>query len=134
MTVFESIIHINRPVNEVYHFLSDLNNHQQLMPVNIQDWRSTADEASFSIQNMATLRLVVDERIENAQISVSAIDEPPFNVSFKWMLAQEVGYTSVAYTITAQLNMMMKMLASGPLQKLADHETQALAQLLGEAE
>lgn len=134
MTVFESIVHINRPVNEVYQFLSDLNNHQQLMPVSIQDWRSTADEASFSIQNMAKLRLVVQERVENAQISVTAIDEPPFNVSFKWMLAQEGAYTSVAYTISAELNMMMKMLASGPLQKLADHETQALATILGEAQ
>lgn len=130
MTVFESIVHIERPVNEVYRFLSDLNNHQQLMPVNVQDWRSTADEATFSIQNMAKLRLVVEHRLENIQIDIVAADEPPFKVSFKWMLAQETAYTSVAYTITAELNMMLKMLASGQLQKLADHETQALLNLL----
>ncbi|MCD8739558.1 SRPBCC family protein [Mucilaginibacter roseus] len=129
MTVFESIVHIERPVADLFAFLSDMNNHQQLMPPHVQDWRSTADEISFSIQNMANLRLVVDQRIENSEVSITAVDEPPFKVNFRWLLAQEAGYASVQYTITAELNMMMKMFASGPLQKLADHETAALAAL-----
>ncbi|MCC8407896.1 SRPBCC family protein [Mucilaginibacter sp. UR6-1] len=129
MTVFESIVHIEKPVAEIYAFLSDLNNHQQLMPPHVQDWRSTADEISFSIQNMAKLRIVVEQRTDGAGISIIAVDEPPFKVSFRWLLAQEAGYTSVQYTITAELNMMMKMFASGPLQKLADHETAALTAL-----
>ncbi|GAA4912908.1 SRPBCC family protein [Mucilaginibacter defluvii] len=129
MTVFESIVHIERPVAELFAFLSDMNNHQQLMPPHVQDWRSTADEISFSIQNMASLRLVVDQRIEDSVVSITAVDEPPFKVNFRWLLAQEAGHTSVQYSITAELNMMMKMFASGPLQKLADHETAALAAL-----
>ncbi|RYY35863.1 MAG: SRPBCC family protein [Sphingobacteriaceae bacterium] len=131
MTVFESIVHINRPVAELYNFLSDLNNHQQLMPAQVQDWRSTANEASFSIQNMAKLSLGVQERVENAEITIVPVEEPPFKMMFKWQLAQENSYTSVQYTIAAELNMMMKMLASGPLQKLADHQTQALAEIFG---
>ncbi|RCH56130.1 SRPBCC family protein [Mucilaginibacter hurinus] len=130
MTIFESIVHIERPVTEIYHFLADLNNHKQLMPPNVQDWRSTADECTLSIQNMAKLRLVVANRIENALIDIVAADEPPFKLNFKWMLAQETAYTSVSLSISAELNMMMKMLASGPLQKLADHQTQSLLELL----
>ncbi len=127
MTVFESLVHIEKPLKEIYQFLSNLNNHQQLMPPLIQNWRSTADEASFSIQAMANLHLVVTNRTEDAQIDIEAVDNPPFAVSFKWLLAQEAGYTSVQYSITANLNMMMKMMAAGPLQKLADHETRELA-------
>lgn len=129
MTVFESIVHINKPVSDIYQFLSDFNNHKQLMPPQVQDWRSTADEASFSIQNMAKLRLGVENRVENEEISIVPTEQPPFNVMLKWQLAQESDYTSVQFSIVAELNMMMKMLASGPLQKLADHQTQALAQL-----
>ncbi|RVU02768.1 SRPBCC family protein [Mucilaginibacter limnophilus] len=129
MTVFESIVHINKPVSGIYQFLSDLNNHQQLMPPQVQDWRSTADEASFSIQNMAKLRLGVQNRVENTEITIVPTEQPPFKVMLKWQLAQESDYTSVQFTIAAELNMMMKMLASGPLQKLADHQTQALAEL-----
>jgi hypothetical protein len=52
MTLIESKVSINKPINEVFEFLSDLNNHQQLMPENIYNWSSTKDEAKFTIQNM----------------------------------------------------------------------------------
>ena len=32
MSTFESTVTINKPVNIVYQFLADMNNHQQLMP------------------------------------------------------------------------------------------------------
>jgi carbon monoxide dehydrogenase subunit G len=130
MTTFESKVHINKPVNEVYQFLADMNNHQRLMPDNIQDWSSTTDEARFGIQNMAKLALRIDNKIENAEIRIIPFEKPPFDLELKWTLNASGSSTEVTFTITADLNMMMKMLASGSLQKLADHETQRLAELL----
>ena len=40
MTNIESTVTIERPINEVFNFLADLNNHQQLMPENIYNWSS----------------------------------------------------------------------------------------------
>lgn len=131
MTTFESKININKPVNEVYQFLADMNNHQQLMPENILNWISTSDEARFDIQNMGKLALKVDSRIENAEINIIPSENPPFDLQLNWKLADGGTHTEVLYTIAAELNMMMKMLASGPLQKLADHEAQSLAEVLG---
>jgi len=130
MTTFESKVNINKPVNGVYQFLADMNNHQQLMPDNIQDWTSTTDEARFGIQNMAKLALRIDSRIENTEINIIPFEKPPFALELKWVLDASGSSTEVQFTIAADLNMMMKMLASGPLQKLADHETQKLAELL----
>jgi len=130
MTTFESKVNINKPANEVYQFLADMNNHQQLMPDNIQDWSSTTDEARFGIQNMAKLALRIDNRIENTEINIIPFEKPPFDLELKWALSAAGSSTEVIFTIAADLNMMMKMLASGPLQKLADHETQKLAELL----
>ncbi|HEY0899586.1 MAG TPA: SRPBCC family protein, partial [Sphingobacteriaceae bacterium] len=45
MTVFESKTVIAKPVADVYSFLSDINNHEQLMPENVSNWSSTHDEA-----------------------------------------------------------------------------------------
>jgi carbon monoxide dehydrogenase subunit G len=129
MTIFESKANINKPVNEVYQFLADMNNHQQLMPDNILDWVSTTDEARFNIQNMAKLTLKIDSRIENAEIKIIPFEKPPFDLELKWLLADAGTHTEVVFTIAADLNMMMKMLASGPLQKLADHETQRLTEV-----
>lgn len=131
MTNFESKVTINKPVADVYSFLTDLNNHQQLMPENIYNWSSTADEARFTIQNMAKLVLKVDNRIENKEIRIIPVDEAPFAVELKWTLEDNGATTTAIYRIDADLNMMMKMLVSGPLQKLADSETSRLLEILG---
>lgn len=130
MKTFESKVIINRPIAEVYDFLSDLNNHQQLMPDNIIEWASTTDTANFNVQNMARLSLKVESRLENKEIKIVPAEKPPFDLELKWSLAPVNNNTEVLFTIAADLNMMMKMLASGPLQKLADHETQNLTSIL----
>jgi len=127
MTVFESSVSIAQPIEKVYTFLSDLNNHQQLMPENIYNWSSTADEAKFTIQNMAKLALKVTSRVENAEVFIEPSEEPPFALSMKWLVATDVDGTTAKLIVSAELNMMMKMMASGPLQKLVDHQTVALA-------
>ncbi|RKR83415.1 hypothetical protein BDD43_3623 [Mucilaginibacter gracilis] len=130
MTDFESRVTVNKPVGEVYSFLADLNNHQQLMPENIYNWTSTADEARFTIQNMAKLVLKVNNRVENKEISIVPAEAAPFDLELKWVLEDNGTTTTAVYKIAADLNMMMKMLVSGPLQKLADSETTSLAQIL----
>ena len=130
MTIFTSNTSINKPINEVYSFLADFNNHQKLMPENIQEWVSTVDEASFNIQNMGKLSLKIDSRISDQEITIVPASKPPFNLELKWSLSFDNDHTDVLYTINADLNMMMKMLASGPLQKLADYETQQLTAIL----
>ena len=40
------------------------------------------------------------------------------------------GTTEATHSIAADLNMMMKMIAVGPLQKLVDHETAQLKTVL----
>lgn len=126
MTVFESNITIDTDVESVYIFLSDLNNHQQLMPENVINWNSTKDEARFNIQNIAKLVLQIRNRIPNIEILIDAIENPPFPLQLKWTINEADNQTIVNFTISAEMNMMMKMLASSQLQKLADHETEQL--------
>ncbi|MDN5287185.1 MAG: hypothetical protein JWR38_3459 [Mucilaginibacter sp.] len=130
MTTFTSNTSINKPLQEVYSFLADFNNHQKLMPDNIQEWVSTTDEASFSIQNMAKLSLKVESRTVDQEIIIVPAAKPPFDLELKWSLSFDNDHTDVLFTINADLSMMMKMLASGPLQKLTDHETQSLTEIL----
>lgn len=127
MTIFESSVSIAQSVDKVYAFLTDLNNHQQLMPENIYNWSSTADEAKFTIQNMAKLALRVTSRVENAEVLIEPSEEPPFALSMRWLVSTDVDGTTTKLIVSAELNMMMKMMASGPLQKFIDHQTNALS-------
>ena len=131
MTSIESTVSIDRPISEVFDFLSDLNNHQQLMPDNIYNWSSTKDEARFTIQNMAKLALKVSSITKDKEIVVKPSEAAPFELELKWTLNDlGEGKTEAIYTITADLNMMMKMIVSGPLQKLVDHEAAQLKTVL----
>jgi carbon monoxide dehydrogenase subunit G len=132
MTVIQNNVAINKPINEVYSFLNDLNNHEQLMPDNIYNWSSTADEARFTIKNMAKLALKISQRVQNKEIVCVPSEEALFEVKLVWKV-EEVSETetNATFIIEAQLNMMMKMMASGPLQKLVDHQVRKLKEILG---
>lgn len=127
MTTFESKVTIQQPVNKIFEFLADLNNHQKLMPAeDIQNWKSSYSEASFSIKNTINLSLKADGRIENKEIRIVPDEKPPFEMELKWELSSKNDQTEVLFTIKADLNMMMKMVVSGQLKKLAEHETNSL--------
>jgi hypothetical protein len=131
MTIIESKVLIDKPIHEVFEFLSDLNNHQQLMPENIYNWSSTKDEARFTIQNMAKLAIKISSLTENKEIIATPTEEVPFALELKWILSEgENGQTEATHAISADLNMMMKMIVVGPLQKLVDHQTNALKTIL----
>jgi len=132
MTTIQNTTEINRSVGEVFAFLTDLNNHEQLMPENIYNWSSTADEARFTIQNMAKLALKVEERVANQIIKLIPSEKAPFEVTLRWELkAVSDTETKATFVIDADLNMMMKMIATGPLQKLIDFQVNKLKAVLG---
>jgi len=130
MSTFKSTITINRQAEEVFNFLADFNNHQGLMPDNVVNWSSGHDDAYFEVPNMLKLRLKITERTPNSYIEILPVEKPPFAVKLNWEIKSGNDTSEVTFTITAELNMMMKMMASGPLQKLAEHQTQALINLL----
>ncbi|TWR25412.1 SRPBCC family protein [Mucilaginibacter achroorhodeus] len=130
MSVFESAVTISKSADIVYAFLADMNNHRQLMPDSITDWESTVDVASFNVQNITKLSLKIEERVAYTLIGIVPAEKPPFNLDLKWELNSAGNATEVNFVITADLNIMMKMLASGPLKKLAEEETANLVRLL----
>lgn len=131
MTVIQNSTIIQHPISEVYNFLGDLNNHEQLMPDNIYNWSSTSDEARFTIQNMAKLSLRLTQRVENKELVCVPIDKAPFEISLKWLVEEvDANTTKATFLIEAELNMMMKMMVSAPLQKLVDHQVNRLQETL----
>ncbi|MES2110181.1 MAG: SRPBCC family protein [Bacteroidota bacterium] len=131
MTTFQNKVIVKQPVNKVFDFLADMNNHQKLMPAeDIGEWKSTYDEASFNIRGMITLSLKVDSRVENKEIKIVPAAKSPFEMDLKWELEQSGGETEVTFTINAELNLMMKMAVSGQLKKLTEHEANSLVFLL----
>ncbi len=131
MSVFESKVQISKSSEEVFTFLSDFNNHRELMPEMISDWNSDLDTAVFSFQNMAKLSMKISERQQASRVLIVPNQQVPFPIQMEWKISPlNETTTEVTLSITAELNMMLKMVASGPLNTLVSAQTKKLKELL----
>jgi hypothetical protein len=116
MTKLESDkVTINKTAKEVYDFLSDFNNFKKLMPEQVVDWKSTADECTFSIKGMATLGMKIVEKTPNSLIKVIRNGSAPFDFTMTCIIDDLQNQCAVQLVFDADLNPMMKMMAAKPL-------------------
>ena len=120
---------INKTLAEVFAFLGNANNHQKLMPDSIYNWSSTDDECKFTIQNMAKLELKISERDPAGKVVIIPSAKAPFDLKIEWIIEPNGEFCTAQMVIHADLNPFIKMMAVGPLNKLVNHQTEALAKL-----
>jgi len=116
MTKIESDkVTVNKSAKDVYDFLSDFNNFEKLMPEQVVDWKSTTDECTFTIKGMATLGMKIVEKTPNSLIKVVKNGSAPFDFTLLCTIDDLQNQCAVQLAFDAELNMMMKMMATKPL-------------------
>jgi len=107
---------INKPAEEVFDFLSDLNNFEKLMPEQIVNWQSSEDECSFTIKGTGTLAMRISERIPNTEIRILRNGEAPFDFVLTCLIDEtEDSQCRLQMIFDAQLNAFLRMVAERPL-------------------
>ena len=122
MTSFKSDkILINKSQEDLYAFLSDFNNFEKLMPEQVTNWKATNDSCSFTIKGMADLAMTMGQQTEYSQITYNSVGEKPFRFDLKthFSLAGN-NQTETHIILNADLNPMIKMMASRPLQNFVN--------------
>ena len=106
----------------IYNFISDFNNFKQFIPADkIQDYQSTTDTCRFSVPNMGQVGLKIAEKTPFNTIKVTG--DGMANQQFMlWVQLKQVADndTRVKVTLKADLNPMLKMMVSKPLQNFVD--------------
>ena len=122
MTEFKSTItDIHNQAKSIYGFLDDFNNFEKLLPDQVTNWQSTKDNCSFTIQGMANLKLAKGEKTEYNYISYDGEGKSPFELSLHFYLNQKTETNTESQVIfKADLNPMLKMMASRPLKNLVE--------------
>jgi hypothetical protein len=104
-----------------YTFLSDLDNMEKLMPEQVVNWRSDRVSCSFDIKGMAHIDLVLGQLVENRTVTVDSGPENPINTQIIFSLEDKgTSQSECTVTLHAELNMMLELLASTPLQNLVN--------------
>ncbi len=105
---------------ELFEFLTDLNNFEQLMPENTEKFEVDGDSFIFGLKGMPEIRLVLKERTEYSQIILGAASSKlPFTLTVD---IDELDDTmcEATFDFEGSFNPMMAMMIKRPLQKFID--------------
>tara|TARA_B100001540_G_C15540803_1_gene521294 strand:+ start:333 stop:722 length:390 start_codon:yes stop_codon:yes gene_type:complete len=120
MTTFKSPeVLINKSGENIFKKLSNLNNLKDILPKEIEGFKSTEDTCSFKIQNMPKIKLEIAERIPFSKISLIA-KESQIPFSLDCHILEKNNQCQVRLEIKTELNMMMKMMLEKPLTQFLD--------------
>ena len=116
MTTIETDkVEINSSAEDIFKFLSDISNLEQLMPEQVANWESTGDECSFTIKGMGSIGMRIVEKIPISEVKI---------VSTKGALKFDLNCfiekvnddnCNTQLILEADLNPMMKMMVEKPL-------------------
>lgn len=123
MTTIESKhVEIGKGAQELYAFLQDMNNFQQLLPQDrISEWKSDGNSCSFKVQGAATIGLQLDGGTAPNHVRLKATDRSPFPFTLDVHLNETNGKTEAWQVFNGEINAFIKMMVEKPLKNLFDH-------------
>ena len=109
----------NRSEKELFEYIGDMNNMPSVLPEQVVNVTADYDNLSFTIQGMGSVALRVSKREPNKFIQLVPEEKVPFQFALNVYIRG--GEQSECYfEIDAQLNPLMQMMASRPLQNLVN--------------
>ncbi|MFX3625924.1 MAG: SRPBCC family protein [bacterium] len=131
MTIIESGQEtIAKPASEVYTFLVNCNNHEKLMPEQVEKWQSTENTCRFTIKGTVDLSLRVKETQENKVIVLEPYEKIPFPFTLIWRVEESAENSNVQAVLEADMNMFIKMVAAKPLENFLKHQLSELKTIM----
>lgn len=102
---------------ELFEFLTDLNNFEQLMPENTEKFEVDGESFIFGLKGMPEIRLILKEKSEFNQIVLGAASSKlPFTLTVDIIEVDETMSESII-NFEGNFNSMMAMMIKKPLQK-----------------
>ena len=110
---------VNKSAEDFFNKISDLNNLQEIMPSQIENFNSTEETCSFEIQGMPKIELEICEKIKFSKVSLNAKNSPnPFKLNC--FIKEKENQCQARLEINIEINMMMRMMIEKPLTQFLD--------------
>ncbi len=120
-------VQIHKPEEVIFGLMSDFNNFTPVLKDQVEGWSVDGDTCSFTVKGFA-VRLQMIEKEPYKLIKITSAEGSPFDFSF-WVQLKGMAPddTRMKLTLGAKLNMMMKMMIGGKLQKGIDEAAERIA-------
>lgn len=122
-------VEVNAPATEVFAYLKDLNNLQELLPEGkISEWQSTSEKCSFKVQNAYKITLEHDKEEAPHFLQLKSGEDGPLPFTLEIYLKGDGESIEAHQICDAKMNPFLKMMAEKPLKNLFDHIADKLHQ------
>ncbi|MDG1529597.1 MAG: SRPBCC family protein [Polaribacter sp.] len=120
MNLESTKVSVAKSSKEIFDFLIDLQNFEQLMPENTQKFEVDGDSFLFGLKGMPEIRLVLKEKTEFSNITLGAASSKlPFTLSGNISELAE-NKSEVQLIFNGDFNPMMAMMVKKPLTKFIE--------------
>ena len=109
-----------RSEKDLFEYIGDMNNMPPILPEQVVDIKADNDNLAFTIQGMGSVALRVKERKPNKLIQLVPEGKVPFQFVLNVHIRNNEQQTECCFEIDANLNPLMQMMASRPLQNLVN--------------
>ncbi len=122
---------INSSQEDVYNFLIDMNNFEQLFPQDkIDNWESTNETCTFKIKSMGNLGLKRVASTPNSLIYLDSYGKVPFKFTLNIYLSPKEETQCEGYVVfEGEINPFMKMMVEKPLTEFLKNLVLNLAKI-----
>lgn len=107
--------------DRIFNFLSNFNNLGQFVPKDkVSDFHSSEDQCTFKVPSIGEVGLRIIERIPYKTIKITGDGSKQQFIFWIQLKRVEDDDTRIKLTLTADVNPMLKMMVSKPLQQFLD--------------
>lgn len=109
---------VNASQAEVFSFLTDLNNFEQLMPSSATGWQSTKETCAFKLGGMASIGLAIKQTMPENRIDLKSHGEVMFPFEMSIFINKISDTETETYlTFDGDINPFMKMMVEKPIKE-----------------
>ena len=122
---------INASQEEIYNFLMDMNNFEQLFPQDkIENWESTEETCTMKIKSMGALGLKRVASTANSLIYLDSYGKTPFKFTLNIFISEKENDSCVAHLeFEGDINPFMKMMIEKPLTEFFNSLVKRVAKI-----
>jgi len=129
MNLESTKVSVKKSSNEVFDFLINLNNFEQLMPEETKKFEVDGDSFLFGLKGMPEIRLILKEKTAYSTIVFGAASSKlPFTLSANINKVSE-NESEVQLFFNGDFNPMMAMMVKKPLAKFIDTLSEKISKI-----
>ena len=119
----------SKSAEEMFAFLTELGNFEQLMPESCQKFEVDGESFLFALKGMPEIRLVVKEKVEFSKVALGAASSKlSFGLTADIEAASDTS-SDVQLRFEGEFNMMMAMMVKKPLTAFINTLTDNISKL-----